>query len=226
MWIYPWILQGITLCLVHFIQLYTWYISKLNVKKSQRHASQCLYLREVSDLQDVCLARSVINSLPFCCHVFILVSYCRLRALCEPEEGEKIICGWALQLYLITGGYERWPSVKEFVKKGGDVCNSWDAVCADLYRLCLNSSLPIVHEEAVLDQKIKNKEDKAFHCHESYIFPHKVPPERVLCELLTWRQIHTENEPLFSTKSVVFIFHKQYKYIFQTVATAIIIIFV
>lgn len=47
------------------------------------------------------------------------------------------------------------------------------------------SLIPEVQEEPVLDQKIENKVDKAFHSHESNIFPQKVPPEGVLCVLFT-----------------------------------------
>lgn len=31
------------------------------------------YLGEVSDLQDVCLAPSIINPLPLCCNVIVLI---------------------------------------------------------------------------------------------------------------------------------------------------------
>lgn len=63
-------------------------------------------------------------------------------------------------------------------------CYDCEAVCWTV----LAAPLPVVQEETILDQKIEKKVDKAFHCHESNIFPHKVPPERVCCVLLTWKQ--------------------------------------
>lgn len=45
--------------------------------------------------------------------------------------------------------------------------------------------LPVIQEEAVLDQDVEKKIDEAFDCHESDILSHKVPPERVLSVFLT-----------------------------------------
>lgn len=50
----------------------------------------------------------------------------------------------------------------------------------------------MVQEESVLDQKIKNKINKAFHCHESNVFSHKVPSERVQCVIFTWKQTRSK----------------------------------
>lgn len=50
----------------------------------------------------------------------------------------------------------------------------------DLARL-----LPVIQEEAVLDQNVEKKVDKALNRHESDILSHKVPPERFLSVLLT-----------------------------------------
>lgn len=52
----------------------------------------------------------------------------------------------------------------------------------------LGRPVPLVPEETVLDQKSQNEVDEAFHCHESNIFPHKVPSERVHWVLLTWKR--------------------------------------
>lgn len=46
----------------------------------------------------------------------------------------------------------------------------------------------MVQEEPILDQKIENKVDKAFHCHKSNVFAHKVPPEGVQWVVFTWKQ--------------------------------------
>ena len=48
-------------------------------------------------------------------------------------------------------------------------------------------AVPVVQEEAVLDEEIQEEVDKALHSHESHILPHKVPAERIHSVLLSWR---------------------------------------
>lgn len=73
--------------------------------------------------------------------------------------------------------------------------------------------LPVVQEESVLDQKIKNKINEAFHCHESNIFPHKVPSERVQCVIFTWKQTRSKLKIYYNFQWVKgYFMHRQYRW--------------